>query len=88
LTPLLKRLEAAGLLHRTRNPRNERQVVIALTEQGRALRSRAACLGAGLLTASGQSPQRLGELNREIKELRDALYAHIGGWDLTRSSVR
>src|SRR5690606_39076894 len=38
LTPLLKRLEAAGLVRRTRNPQNERQVVIGLTDQGRAMR--------------------------------------------------
>src|SRR5688572_33233252 len=35
LTPLLKRLESAGLVQRARNPENERQVVVALTEQGR-----------------------------------------------------
>jgi DNA-binding MarR family transcriptional regulator len=33
LTPLLKRMEAAGLLRRTRNPENERQVIIALTPE-------------------------------------------------------
>lgn len=82
LTPLLKRLEAAGLVRRTRNPDNERQVVVALTEQGRALRSRAGCLGESLLTASGQSPGELGELNRDIRRLRDSIYSHIGGWNL------
>jgi DNA-binding MarR family transcriptional regulator len=80
LTPLLKRLEAAGLVRRTRNPDNERQVVIALTDQGRALRSKAGCLGQALLTASGQSPAKLGRLNRDVRELRNAIYAHIGGW--------
>jgi len=80
LTPLLKRLEAGGLVRRTRNPNNERQVVIALTEQGRALRSKAGCLGTALLTASEQSPQELGELNQQLKQLRDTLYGHIDGW--------
>jgi DNA-binding MarR family transcriptional regulator len=80
LTPLLKRLEAAGLVRRTRNPDNERQVVIALTDQGRALRSKAGCLGQALLTASGQSPAKLGRLNRDVRDLRNAIYAHIGGW--------
>ena len=37
LTPLLKRLEAAGLVHRARNPENERQVLVELTEKGSAL---------------------------------------------------
>jgi DNA-binding MarR family transcriptional regulator len=83
LTPLFKRLEAGGLVSRTRNPSNERQVVVELTEAGRALRSRAGCLGDTLLEASGQSPAALGDLNTDIKTLRDAVYAHVGGWDLT-----
>lgn len=49
LTPLLKRMEAAGLLTRTRNPKDEREVLLHLTEQGRALQSEAAevmrCIG-------------------------------------------
>jgi len=81
LTPLLKRLEAAGLLQRTRNPENERQVVIALTDQGRAIQSEAGCLGDALLAASKQPVPHLGKLNREIRELRDAIYANIDGWD-------
>ncbi len=81
LTPLLKRLEVAGLLRRTRNPDNERQVVVELTEQGQALRSRSGCLGEALLSASGQTLAHLGELNRDVRNLRDAIYAHIGGWD-------
>lgn len=82
LTPLLKRLEAAGLVRRTRNPENERQVVVALTDAGRALRSRAGCVGESLLAASGQSPEALGALNREVRALRDAIYRHTGGWNL------
>src|ERR1041384_1365127 len=78
LTPLLKRLEVAQLLRRTRNPDNERQVVVALTAQGRALKSKAGCVGDALLAASGQSPKELGELNAKIKRLRDAIYERIG----------
>jgi DNA-binding MarR family transcriptional regulator len=80
LTPLLKRLEAAGHLRRTRNPANERQVVVALTDQGRELRSRAGCLADALLSTSGQSPRRLNEINRDVRELRDAIYEHTGAW--------
>jgi DNA-binding MarR family transcriptional regulator len=87
LTPLLKRLEAAGLVDRTRNPHNERQVVVALTGQGRALRAKAGCLGDALLEASGQSPAQLGDLNRKIRELRDGIYGHIGGWSLVREDA-
>src|SRR3954466_4826409 len=41
LTPLLKRLEAAGLIKRTRSKHDERQILIALTSQGQALRDKA-----------------------------------------------
>ena len=41
LTPLFKRLEAAGLVTRRRDPADERRVMIDLTDQGRALRERA-----------------------------------------------
>ncbi len=80
LTPLLKRLEAAGLVTRARNPVDERQVTVALTDNGRALQSRAGCLADALLGAAGQSPARLGELNRGVRELRDAIYRHVEGW--------
>ncbi len=80
LTPLLKRLEAAGHLSRTRNPANERQVVVALTDTGRELRSRAGCLADALLSSSGQSPAHLNRINRDVRELRDAIYEHTGIW--------
>ena len=73
LTPLLKRLESAGLVRRTRNPDDERQVIIALTTEGRALRARGGCLADALLAGSGMSVAELGEINRQLKRLRDAL---------------
>lgn len=78
LTPLLKRLEASGLVRRTRNPDNERQVLVALTDKARALEPRVGCLGETLLAASGQSPDALGTLNRKVKALRDDIYDRIG----------
>lgn len=80
LTPLLKRLEAAGLVQRTRNPANERQVIVALTPKGRALKDKAGCLAGALLEASGHSPEALGTLNQQVRGLRDSIYASIGGW--------
>lgn len=80
LTPLLKRLESAGLLRRTRNPENERQVVVSLTDKGRALRSKAGCLGDALLDTSGHTADRLGALNHEVRQLRDDIYAKLGSW--------
>ncbi|ABR59226.1 MarR family transcriptional regulator [Sinorhizobium medicae] len=81
LTPLLKRLEASGLLRRTRNLSNERQVVVALTNEGRALQHRAGCLSDTLLATSTQTPEELASLNRDVRHLRDTIYSQIGGWD-------
>ena len=73
LTPLLKRLAAAGLVTRTRDPADERQVRIRLTAAGRALREKgravAPCVGA----ATGLDPDRLRRLTMEIVSLRDSL---------------
>lgn len=80
LTPILKRLEAADLLRRTRNPSNERQVIIELTDQGRAIRDRSGCLGDALLMASGETAEELGRLNRQLIDLRDRIYAQTGTW--------
>lgn len=80
LTPLLKRLEAAELVRRERNPENERQVVVSLTPRGAALQTKSGCLGETLLASSGQTPAELGALNAEVRRLRDAIYSRIGGW--------
>jgi len=77
MTPLLKRLEVAGLVRRARNPENERQVVITLTSEGQALRERAGCLGEALLDASGQTMPELSDLNIRLKSLRDAVYESL-----------
>jgi MarR family transcriptional regulator, organic hydroperoxide resistance regulator len=76
LTPLLKRLEAHGLVERRRNAANERQVLVSLTEAGRKLNAESACLGALLLSASGAMPQELTQLTGEIRRLREAVDAH------------
>jgi len=80
LTPLLKRLEGAGLLRRTRNPDNERQVIVALTDEGRALKSKAGCLGDALVETSRHTVGQLGDLNRQVRQLRDDIYENLGGW--------
>lgn len=80
LTPLLKRLEAGGIVLRSRNPRNERQVVVSLTDKGRSLRDRAGCLGMALFEAAGRTPAELTELNVQVAGLRNMIYQHIGGW--------
>src|SRR5246127_5706406 len=59
LTPLLKRLEAAGLLKRSRSSEDERQVLIALTAQGQALKEKARSVPLSILDASSCSISEL-----------------------------
>ena len=56
VTPLLKRLESAGLVSRDRSPQDERQVLITLTTAGRALRKRSAHLPQCIVDASDSDP--------------------------------
>lgn len=70
LTPLLKRLEAEGLLKRTRSREDERVVLVQLTEQGRALQAKAQTIPPCILAASGQSLERLQQLQGDLLELR------------------
>ena len=78
LTPLLKRLEAAGLIKRTRSTEDERQVKIALTAQGVALKERARSVPLSILDASSCSVAELSAVRNEIVALRDRLNAAVG----------
>lgn len=70
LTPLLKRLEAAALLKRQRAASDERQVIITLTPEGRALKDRATAVPAGVLCATDCEPDKLLGLKNELETLR------------------
>ena len=78
LTPLLKRLEAAQLIKRTRSKEDERQVLIALTAQGQALKEKARNVPQSILEASDCSVAELVALKSEIVSLRDRLNAALG----------
>ena len=73
ITPLAKRLEAAGLVTRIRNPADERQVRVRLTEAGKACWAETGCLGALMVERTGMTPDRLAALNAEVAALRRAL---------------
>ena len=77
LTPLLKRLEAAHLIRRTRSTEDERQVLIALTAQGQALREKAKAVPAAILSASGCSIGELSSLRKSLVALREQLDAAV-----------
>jgi len=68
LSPLLKRLEATGLIRRRRRQDDERSVMIGLTSAGAELRERAAATQGAVGQAAGLS-------DAEIVELRDTLHA-------------
>src|SRR5437868_14916276 len=78
LTPLLKRMEAAGLVKRTRSTEDERQVLIALTPQGQALKEKARTVPQSILAASACSLTELSMMKNEIVALRDRLNAVVG----------
>lgn len=75
LTPLLKRLQAGGLVTRTRATHDERQVVIALTDQGRALKTQARGVPRAVASATGCSQPQLVAVKAQLESLRAALMA-------------
>ncbi|WP_205880328.1 MarR family winged helix-turn-helix transcriptional regulator [Lichenicoccus roseus] len=74
LTPLLKRLEAAGLLRRVRDSLDERQVRLLLTDAGRRRRGDAAAIPACVIKATGRSLVELRRLQAELESLRRSLH--------------
>ncbi|AKU51508.1 MarR family winged helix-turn-helix transcriptional regulator [Xanthomonas arboricola pv. juglandis] len=73
LTPLLKRLQAARLVTRTRAASDERQVIIALTDTGRALRAKAGAVPEQVLCASACSLDELRRFKQQLETLRSNL---------------
>ena len=72
LSPMLKRLEGAGLVTRTRDPQDERQLRIDLTRQGRALREQALNVPPSVVAKLGMSLGDLTELHKGLTELNEA----------------
>ena len=77
LTPLVKRLEAHGLLVRQRSPEDERQVIVSLTEKGQGLKEAAAGVPQRVAGASGCSLDELEGLKTELCALRNRLHSHL-----------
>jgi len=78
ITPLVKRLEEAGNVVRQRNPRDERQVKVSLTDKGRSIRAETRTLADalyGTADKAGMSVDELTALNLKVKMLRDAFRA-------------
>ncbi|MFE6178590.1 MarR family winged helix-turn-helix transcriptional regulator [Streptomyces sp. NPDC056464] len=75
LSPLLKRLEAAGLVRRERSARDERSVEVRLTDEGTTLRERALQVPRRIATATGFGADEIGELRERLDQLTAALDA-------------
>lgn len=76
LTPLLKRLESAGLLTRTRAADDERQVVIELSAKGRQLKQPALAVPQAVFCAAACTSGELRSIKAELERLRDNLAAN------------
>ncbi|QYD71765.1 MarR family transcriptional regulator [Paraburkholderia edwinii] len=74
LTPILKKLEAMGYLRRQRDPSDERQVLVSLTDAGRDLRENA--FGRNLVEATGLNAEEFRKLQKSVTTLRDNLIKH------------
>ena len=71
LTPILKKLEAQGYLTRRRDPADERQLIVSLTDAGHRLREKGR--DRTLVAASGLDADEVGRLQKAIAQLRDNL---------------
>ena len=79
LTPLLKRLQSSGLIDRTRSAVDERQVLVTLTEDGRALHTCSAHLPQCIATAADMPVAEITELRDRLLALRDRMFSHDAG---------
>ncbi|MER5430742.1 MarR family transcriptional regulator [Streptomyces sp. NPDC002588] len=75
LSPLLKRLEGAGLVRRERSARDERSVEVRLTDEGAELRERALQVPRRIVSATGFDLAEIGELRDRLDQLTGALDA-------------
>jgi DNA-binding MarR family transcriptional regulator len=80
LSPLLKRLEKSGLLERLRSSEDERALAVTLTDEGRALRSRAEGV-------PGQIVERLGVSVEELETMRDGLLTLLHASERARTGA-
>jgi DNA-binding MarR family transcriptional regulator len=75
LSPLVKRLESAGLVRRERSAEDERSVLVRLTGEGAALRERAVEVPRRIMSATGFDLAEIGELRERLDRLTAALDA-------------
>jgi len=75
LTPMLKRMEQAGLVRRSRDKKDERLVRTELTQAGRDLRARAQHIPCTVAEAIGLPTDKLAQIKDELQGIRQSLEA-------------
>lgn len=75
LSPLLKRLEQAGLISRTRDPKDERQVIISLTEKGTGMQCQVGVIMDAIGQATGCDMGEMANLRDRLQQLKANLAA-------------
>jgi MarR family transcriptional regulator, organic hydroperoxide resistance regulator len=73
LTPLLKKLEAAGLVKRTRNKQDERVLDVEITEAGLKLKADGQMAAVELALASGEDLDGVIEMQQRMAKMRDSV---------------
>lgn len=73
LTPLIKRLEAAEFVSRKRDVRDERRVIVSLTEKGAQLESQSEHVLGCITQATGLNPRDTEKLHDSLRQLRHRL---------------
>ncbi|WP_454848565.1 MarR family winged helix-turn-helix transcriptional regulator [Rhizobium binxianense] len=79
LSPLLKRLEQNGLIRRTRDMRDERQVIVSLAPEGEAMRSEVDAIMTAIGGAAGCTLEEMAGMREMLQRLRKSLNAAAGG---------
>ena len=77
LSPLLERLQAVGLVSRTRDGRDERSVTVAVTPAGRRLQQRAAAIPDHMCSAVGMPVAEQAALVTELRQLATRLESSV-----------
>ncbi|NLR95373.1 MarR family transcriptional regulator [Rhizobium sp. P38BS-XIX] len=75
LSPLLKRLEQAGLISRARDPRDERQVIISLTQKGADMQCQVGVIMDAIGQATGCDMTEMANLRDRLQQLKVNLAA-------------
>jgi DNA-binding MarR family transcriptional regulator len=79
LSPLLKRLESSGLLRRERDARDQRNLALALTDKGTALRAQAEQIPAGIVERLGMPVEELMDLQAQLTRVIAASQQALAG---------